>query len=84
MSKRTNWFLLTAAVFVLQAPAIQAGGFAIPEQGAKAMALGGAFAAQADDPTALFYNVGGLAFVVELGDSRFPEILRDDDVGRHL
>lgn len=41
------------------------GGFSLYEQGAKAMGLAGAFAAQADDPSALFYNVGGLAFVEE-------------------
>src|ERR1700753_4266917 len=36
-------------------------GFSIFEQGAKATAMGGAFAATADDPTAIFYNVAGLA-----------------------
>jgi long-chain fatty acid transport protein len=40
-----------------------AAGFGIFEQGAKAMGMGGAFTAQADDPSALFYNAGGLAFV---------------------
>jgi len=32
------------------------------EAGARALGLGGAFAARADDPTALFYNPAGLAF----------------------
>src|SRR5437016_7498288 len=36
-------------------------GFAIFEQGAKATALGGAFAATADEPSAIFYNVAGIA-----------------------
>jgi long-chain fatty acid transport protein len=36
-------------------------GFSIFEQGAKATAMGGAFAATADDPTAIFYNVAGIA-----------------------
>jgi long-chain fatty acid transport protein len=36
-------------------------GFSIFEQGAKATAMGGAFAATADDPSAIFYNVAGLA-----------------------
>src|SRR6478672_9431405 len=36
-------------------------GFSLFEQGAKATAMGGAFAATADDPSALFYNVAGLA-----------------------
>ena len=40
-------------------------GFSIFEQGSKAMGLGGAFAAQADDPSAMFFNVGGLAFFDE-------------------
>ncbi|MGD8394682.1 MAG: outer membrane protein transport protein [Candidatus Eiseniibacteriota bacterium] len=38
-----------------------AAGFAIYEQGARAMAMGGAFAAVADDPSAMFYNPAGLA-----------------------
>jgi len=37
-------------------------GFKIAEQGAKAMAMGNAFAAQADDPSALAYNPAGIAF----------------------
>jgi long-chain fatty acid transport protein len=36
-------------------------GFSIFEQGAKATAMGGAFAATADDPSAIFYNVAGIA-----------------------
>ncbi len=37
-------------------------GFKIAEQGAKAMAMSNAFAAQADDPSALAYNPAGIAF----------------------
>ncbi len=40
-----------------------AAGFSIFEQGSKAMGMGGAFTAQADDPSAMFHNVGGLAFL---------------------
>jgi len=40
-----------------------AAGFGIFEQGTKATGMAGAFTAQADDPSALFYNAGGLAFV---------------------
>jgi long-chain fatty acid transport protein len=40
-------------------------GFAIFEQGTKAMGMAGAFTAQADDPSALFHNAGGLAFVTQ-------------------
>jgi long-chain fatty acid transport protein len=42
---------------------MHAAGFSIFEQGTKAMGMAGAFTAQADDPSALFYNAGGLAFV---------------------
>jgi long-chain fatty acid transport protein len=38
-----------------------AAGFGFADQGAKASGMAGAFVAQADDPTALYYNVGGLA-----------------------
>lgn len=38
-------------------------GFKVSEQGAKAMAMGNAFSAQADDPSALYYNPAGIAFL---------------------
>lgn len=38
-------------------------GFKVSEQSAKAMAMGNAFAAQADDPSALAYNPAGIAFL---------------------
>ena len=41
-------------------------GFSIFEQGAKASAMGGAFAATADDPSAIFYNPAGIAQQREL------------------
>ena len=41
---------------------LDAAGFALFEQGHKATALGGAFVAQADDPSAMFYNPAGNAF----------------------
>ena len=37
-------------------------GFKVSEQGAKAMGMANAFAAQADDPSALAYNPAGIAF----------------------
>jgi len=40
-----------------------AAGFKVSEQGAKAMGMANAFAAQADDPSALFYNPAGIAFL---------------------
>jgi long-chain fatty acid transport protein len=59
-----------------------AAGFGIFEQGTKAMGMAGAFTAQADDPSALFHNVAGIAFqkerdlsvgttLIALGDSQF-------------
>lgn len=36
-------------------------GFELPAQGSRAAGVGGAFVAQADDPSAVFYNVAGLA-----------------------
>ncbi len=53
-------FLIAVAVFCASASAFGSG-FSIFEQGAKATAMGGAFAATADDPSAIFYNVAGIA-----------------------
>ena len=38
-----------------------AAGFSIFEAGAKALGMGGAFTAQADDPSAVFFNAAGIA-----------------------
>lgn len=50
-----------------------AAGFKIGEQGAKAMGMANAFAAQADDPSALAFNPAGIAFLkgsqVQLGST---------------
>lgn len=47
--------------FVLSLTAV-AGGFQLNEHGARAMARGGAFAANASDASAIFFNPAGLAF----------------------
>lgn len=47
----------------LVAPAAHGAAFGIFEQGSKGMGMAGAFTAQADDPSLLFHNAGGLAFV---------------------
>jgi long-chain fatty acid transport protein len=54
-------FLVTTVV----GEALSAAGFGLFEQGAKGMGMGGAFTATADDPSAMFHNVGGLAFLDE-------------------
>src|SRR5512145_1166969 len=40
-----------------------AAGFALFEQGAKGLGFAGAFTAQASDPSAIFHNAAGLAFL---------------------
>src|ERR1043166_5098517 len=54
-------WLVTTAVLLIVCGAAYGSGFSLFEQGAKATAMGGAFAATADDPTAIFYNVAGIA-----------------------
>jgi len=54
------WICGLAAAAAATGPAGGAG-FTAPDPGIKAMGMAGAFAAQADDPTAAFYNPGGLA-----------------------
>lgn len=43
--------------------AIYAGGFQLNEHGAKAVAMGGAFTAVADDPSAVYWNGAGLTYL---------------------
>jgi long-chain fatty acid transport protein len=50
------------AVALVAAPQAWGAGFSLYEQGARATALGGAFVAQADDPSAMFFNPAGNAF----------------------
>ena len=57
--------LAAAAIGALAAVPMYAAGFSIFEHGSKAMGMAGAFTAQADDPSLLFHNAGGLAFVTE-------------------
>ena len=52
----------TAAIALIPAPA-RAGGFALFEQGARSMGFAGAFTAQASDPSAIFHNAAGIAFL---------------------
>jgi long-chain fatty acid transport protein len=43
--------------------AVQASGFAVESQGARAMGFAGAYVAQAADPSAIFYNAAGIGFL---------------------
>jgi len=53
-----------AALALLCLPAAaRAAGFALFEQGGKGMGFAGAFTAQASDPSAIFHNPAGLAFL---------------------
>jgi long-chain fatty acid transport protein len=63
----TRLRLLPLAVLALAAPSASwAGGLARPSAvGARAIGLGGAFTAVADDPTAIYHNPSGLAFPEE-------------------
>ena len=61
--------LVVAALTLAFAAAAFPSGFQIFEQGAKAVAMSGAFAATADDPSAIYYNVAGIAQL------RRPEVL---------
>lgn len=51
------------AAILATATTSYAAGLKINEQGAKAMGMANAFTAQADDPTALYYNPAGIAFL---------------------
>jgi long-chain fatty acid transport protein len=52
-----------AIAFVFVATPAHAGGLALFEQGARGMGFAGAFTAQADDPSAIFHNAAGIAFL---------------------
>lgn len=47
-------------LFTIVTSVIYASGFALPEQGAKAISMGNAFTGVADDASALFYNPAGI------------------------
>ncbi len=58
---RVIWIgLLVINLVVCSVSGAAAAGFAILQQGTAAMAQGNAFVAQADDPSAIFYNPAGL------------------------
>jgi long-chain fatty acid transport protein len=55
--------LAALGLAALTASRLQASGFAIENQGTRAMGMAGAFVAQASDPSAIFYNAAGVAFL---------------------
>jgi long-chain fatty acid transport protein len=55
--------VLAAALVLLAPAAARAAGFAIFEQGGRGMGFAGAFTAQASDPSAIFHNAAGIAFL---------------------
>jgi len=67
MSSRSRWSRALVVPFtlaLLTAPApLRAAGFALFEHGGKGMGFAGAFTAQASDPSAIFHNPAGIAFL---------------------
>lgn len=64
MGMRKRLLCSIAAASVLGAATVSYGaGLKVNEQGSKAMGMGNAFIAQADDPTALFHNPAGISFL---------------------
>jgi long-chain fatty acid transport protein len=55
--------VLVGLVVAASAGRLEAAGFALFEQSSKGNAVAGAFAATADDPSAMFYNPAGNAFI---------------------
>ncbi|HBA88449.1 MAG TPA: aromatic hydrocarbon degradation protein [Geobacter sp.] len=62
MRKWLRWAGVVCAIWG-SSGVCHAAGFRVSEQGAKAMAMGNAFAAQADDPSALYFNPAGISFL---------------------
>jgi len=55
--------VIAASVLLFAVTQAQANGFQLPEQGVRAMGMGNAFTAVADDASALWYNPAGIAFM---------------------
>jgi long-chain fatty acid transport protein len=63
MSKSTRALAAALVAGIFGPVPAQAAGFAIFEQGARGMGFAGAFTAQANDPSAIFHNAAGIAFL---------------------
>src|SRR5687767_7928053 len=64
---RGSRLLMVATATLTLSSSLYASGFSIFEQGAKASAMAGAYTATADDPSAMFYNVAGIAYQRKMG-----------------
>ena len=62
IAKNHRHTLLVVAALLVMPSMIWGSGFSLFEHSNRAMAMGGAFAAVADDPSALFWNPAGMAF----------------------
>ncbi len=62
-SRRGAAIALPLSLLALIPQPALAAGFAIFEQGARGMGFAGAFTAQANDPSAIFHNAAGIAFL---------------------
>lgn len=62
LKKRLFLGLGLAGLLLSAVAPLQAAGFGIFEHGTKAMGMSSAFTAQADDPSAMFFNAAGIAF----------------------
>jgi long-chain fatty acid transport protein len=61
--KKSLTFCVLGLLVLGAAPAARGSGFLIYEHGAAAMGIAGAFVGVANDPSAVFHNPGGLAFM---------------------
>ena len=61
--RRACAVLVAMALLALPTSRLQASGFGIENQGARALGMAGAYTAQASDPSAIFYNAAGVAFL---------------------
>ncbi|MBF0452844.1 MAG: outer membrane protein transport protein [Candidatus Magnetomorum sp.] len=76
--KEKMYGVLFAAIIILMSIPSHAGNIDTFGIGAKATALGGAFAAQADDPFALYYNPAGMSWVTKKKFSMGLQVLIPD------
>jgi long-chain fatty acid transport protein len=63
MTTTARSLLAAAALLALASPPVLASGFSIYEQGGRSMGFSGAYTAVTDDPSAIFHNAAGIAFL---------------------